>query len=154
LVERPIPDLPDQKSVLMKVRAVGICGSDVHGYHGSLATFVYPRVFGHEVVGEIVSVGCQVRHLAVGDHAVMDPVMSCGYCRACRNKRQNVCAQLRCMGVGAEGGCAEYIALPAANVLKIPTEIPWREAVLIEPYTIAAQIISQPGSQNHAFNFS
>ncbi|MDR3588843.1 MAG: zinc-binding alcohol dehydrogenase family protein [Negativicutes bacterium] len=143
LVERPIPALPDEKSVLMKVRAVGICGSDVHGYHGSLATFVYPRVFGHEVVGEIIAVGSAVSHLTAGDHAVMDPVQSCGNCRACRTKRQNVCAQLRCMGVGAEGGCAEYVALPAANVLKIPAGIPWREAVLIEPYTIAAQMTAR-----------
>ena len=141
--ERPIPVLPDQKSVLMKVRAVGICGSDVHGYHGSLATFVYPRVFGHEVVGEIAAVGSEVTHIAVGDHAVMDPVLSCGHCRACRTKRQNVCVQLRCMGVTAEGGCAEYVVLPAANVHKIPAELPWREAVLIEPYTIAAQMTAR-----------
>lgn len=143
LVERPVPALPDEKSVLMKVRAVGICGSDVHGYHGSLATFVYPRVFGHEVVGEIIAVGSAVSHLTVGDHAVMDPVQSCGRCRACRNKRQNVCAELKCMGVGAEGGCAEYIALPATNVYKIPAQLPWREAVLMEPYTIAAQITAR-----------
>jgi threonine dehydrogenase-like Zn-dependent dehydrogenase len=143
LVDRLIPSLPDERSVLLKVRAVGICGSDVHGYHGTLATFVYPRVFGHEVVGEIVAVGAEVSHLTIGDHAVMDPVQSCGHCRACRTKRQNVCAQLKCMGVGAEGGCAEYVALPAANVLKIPAAIPWREAVLIEPYTIAAQIVAR-----------
>ena len=143
LVERPIPELSDEKSVLIKVKAVGICGSDVHGYHGSLATFVYPRVFGHEVVGEVVAVGSSVHHVTAGDHAVMDPVVSCGHCRACRTKRQNVCSDLQCLGVHADGGCAEYIVLPAANVHKIPSEIPWREAVLIEPYTIAAQIVSR-----------
>lgn len=143
IVEQPFPGLPDQKSVLVKVRAVGICGSDVHGYHGSLATFVYPRIFGHEVVGEIVAVGSAVTHLAVGDHAVMDPVRSCGRCRACRKGRQNVCGDLKCLGVHADGGCAEYIVLPSDNAHKIPMDIPWREAVLLEPYTIAAQIISR-----------
>ena len=143
LVERPIPELADAQSILIKVKAVGICGSDVHGYHGSLATFVYPRVFGHEVVGEVVAVGAAVTHVAAGDHAVMDPVRSCGHCRACRAKRQNVCNDLQCLGVHADGGCAEYIVLPGANVHKIPADIPWRDAVLIEPYTIAAQIVSR-----------
>ncbi|MHC1762247.1 MAG: zinc-binding alcohol dehydrogenase family protein [Negativicutes bacterium] len=143
LVERPIPELQDEQSVLIKVKAVGICGSDVHGYHGSLATFVYPRVFGHEVTGEVVNVGAMVTHVAGGDHVVMDPVRSCGHCRACRNKRQNVCNELQCLGVHVDGGCAEYIVLPAANVHKIPADIPWREAVLTEPYTIAAQIVSR-----------
>ena len=143
LEERSIPEMPDEQSVLIKVKAVGICGSDVHGYHGSLATFVYPRVFGHEVVGEVVAVGPAITHVVAGDHIVMDPVRSCGHCRACRNRRQNVCNDLQCLGVHADGGSSEYIVLPGGNVHKIPAEIPWREAVLIEPYTIAAQIVSR-----------
>ena len=143
LVEKPIPELPDGKHVLLQVKAVGICGSDVHGYHGSLATFVYPRVFGHEVVGIVIEAGSDVTHVAAGDHAVMDPVHSCGRCRACRTNRKNVCNDLQCYGVHIDGGCSEYIVLPAVNVHKIPKEIPWHDAVLIEPYTIAAQIVSR-----------
>ena len=120
VVERPIPEPADEQSVLIKVKAVGICGSDLHGYHGSLATFVYPRVFGHEAVGEVVAAGATVTHVKAGDHAVMDPVLSCGRCRACRTRRQNVCNEVQCLGVHADGGCAEYIVLPAANVHKIP----------------------------------
>lgn len=143
LAEVPYPTLPDNDSVIMKVHAMGICGSDVHAYHGKLATVTYPRIIGHEVVGEIVEAGSAVTKLTVGDHAVLDPVVSCGACPACRKGRNNVCKEVKCMGVAAEGGCAEYVALPSGNVHKIPSDIPWRDAVLLEPYTIGAQITAR-----------
>ncbi|HWR40653.1 MAG TPA: zinc-binding alcohol dehydrogenase family protein [Patescibacteria group bacterium] len=142
LVERPMP-VPAAGTVVMKVKAVGICGSDGHAYHGKLATVQYPRVIGHEVVGEISAVGPGVTGFVVGDHAVLDPVVSCGECPACRKGRGNVCAQVKCMGVAAEGGCAEYVELPVKNVHKIPANISWRDAVLMEPYTVGAQIVAQ-----------
>lgn len=143
LAEMPYPTLPSEDSVIMKVKAVGICGSDVHAYHGKLATVTYPRVIGHEVVGEIVEVGSAVTKVTIGDHAVLDPVVSCGVCPACRKGRNNVCKDVKCMGVAAEGGCAEYVALSSANVHKIPSDIPWRDAVVLEPYTIGAQITAR-----------
>ena len=143
LVEQPIPALTGADSVLIQVKAVGICGSDMHAYHGKLATVVYPRMIGHEVVGEVQEVGSGVTRLMPGDHVVMDPVVSCGHCPACRSGRQNVCKDVKCMGVAAEGGCAEYIVLPAQNVHSIPKEIPWRDAALLEPYTIGAQVIAR-----------
>lgn len=142
IVEMPMPVLTDD-GVLIKVKAVGICGSDVHAYHGKLATVVYPRVIGHEVVGEVVDVGGKVTKFKAGDHVVMDPVVSCGICPACRAGRNNVCPGVKCMGVAAEGGCAEYIVLPAGNVHRVPADIPWLEAALIEPYTIGANIVSR-----------
>lgn len=142
IVEMPMPALTDD-GVLIKVKAVGICGSDVHAYHGKLATVVYPRVIGHEVVGEVVEAGGKVARFKAGDHVVMDPVVSCGHCPACRTGRSNVCREVKCMGVAAEGGCAEYIVLPAGNVHRVPADIPWLEAALIEPYTIGANIVSR-----------
>ena len=143
IVERPIPQLSDENSVLIKVHAMGICGSDVHAYHGKLATVSYPRVIGHEVVGEAIKVGANVTNIKPGDHVVMDPVVSCGICPACKAGRKNVCKEVKCMGVAAEGGCAEYIILSQENVLPFPKEIPWKDAVVIEPYTIGAQVVAR-----------
>jgi len=143
IVEMPMPQLSDENSVLIKVHAMGICGSDVHAYHGKLATVSYPRVIGHEVVGEAVQVGSNVKHIKPGDHVVMDPVVSCGECPTCKAGRRNVCKQVKCMGVAVEGGCAEYIILSQQNVLPIPKDIPWEDAVVIEPYTVGAQVVAR-----------
>lgn len=143
IVEMPMPQLSDENSVLIKVHAMGICGSDVHAYHGKLATVSYPRIIGHEVVGEAVQVGSKVNHIKQGDHVVMDPVVSCGQCPACKAGRKNVCKQVKCMGVAVEGGCAEYIILSQENVITIPMDIPWEDAVVIEPYTIGAQVVAR-----------
>jgi Threonine dehydrogenase and related Zn-dependent dehydrogenases len=144
LVDMPMPTLTAD-GVLIRVKAMGICGSDIHAYHGKHATVVYPRVIGHEVVGEVVAVGDDVSKVKAGNHVVMDPVVSCGHCPACLSGRGNVCRDVKCMGVAAEGGCAEYIVLPQSNVHQIPADIPWDEAALIEPYTIGAQITSRGG---------
>lgn len=143
LVDAPMPELPNADSVIMKVKAVGICGSDLHAYHGKLATVSYPRVIGHEVVGEIVAAGENVHHVKVGDHAVLDPVVSCGKCPACMAGRGNVCPEVMCMGVACEGGCAEYVILAGKNVYQIPNDIEWRDAVLMEPYSIGAQVVAR-----------
>ena len=142
LVETAMPPLTDD-GVLIRVKAMGICGSDVHAYHGKLATVVYPRVIGHEVVGEVVEAGKAVNKVKAGDHVVMDPVVSCGRCPACKAGRGNVCREVKCMGVAAEGGCAEYIVLPQGNVHRIPADIPWAEAALIEPYTIGCNVTAR-----------
>jgi 2-desacetyl-2-hydroxyethyl bacteriochlorophyllide A dehydrogenase len=143
LVEKPVPALTDAKSVLIKVKAVGICGSDVHAYHGKLATVVFPRVIGHEVVGEVVEVGSAVTTIAPGDHVVVDPVVSCGDCPACRAGRHNICRDVKCIGVACEGGLAEFIVFPEPSVHRLPAELPWKDAVLAEPYTIGAQVVSR-----------
>lgn len=141
--EHPIPEIKNQDDILIRVKAVGICGSDVHAYDGSLTTIQYPRTIGHEVVGEVTAIGSGVTHVKVGDHVAMDPVVSCGKCLPCRKGRRNVCREVKCMGVAAEGGAAEYIILPALNVVKMPADIPWRDAVLAEPFTIGANSTAQ-----------
>ena len=136
--EHPTPVVKKPDDILIRVKAVGICGSDVHAYDGSLSTIKYPRIIGHEVVGEVLAVGIAVTHVQPGDHVAMDPVVSCGKCLPCRNGRRNVCRDVKCMGVAAEGGAAEYVVLPSINVVKMPADIPWRDAVLAEPFTIGS----------------
>lgn len=143
VVDAPTPALTDDKSVLIRVRAVGICGSDVHAYHGKLATVTFPRTIGHEVAGEVVETGKAVTTVKPGDHVSVDPVVSCGQCPACRSGRRNVCSDVKCIGVACEGGLAEYIVFPEPSVHLVPAELPWRDVALIEPYTVGAQIVSR-----------
>ncbi len=143
IIEVEKPQQIAKGHVLIQVKAMGICGSDMHAYHGTSALVTYPRIIGHEVVGEIVGIGEEVTGLQRGDRVVMDPVIPCGECYACRVGRQNVCRNLQVRGVHADGGFMEYLMLPVASVHKFSRDIPWEEAVLIEPFTIAAQTLSR-----------
>ena len=142
VVERPTPEITENE-VLVKVKAAGICGSDVHIYHGKNAFATYPRVVGHEFVGEIEKVGSQVENLKVGDRVAVDPVVSCGHCYPCRIGRHNVCKQLNVMGVHRDGGYQQYVAVAGTSAHKIPENISWEIAAMIEPYTIAAQVLDR-----------
>jgi L-gulonate 5-dehydrogenase len=141
----PEPEKVDSEEILVKVKAAGICGSDLHIYHGTSPVATYPRVIGHEFVGEIVKVGSKVEDLNVGDHVVVDPVVSCGECYPCSIGRNNVCASVKVRGVHVDGGFAEYVVLPKTSVYKISDELSWEEAALIEPFTIAAQVADRGG---------
>ena len=93
--ERPMPVIELPTQVLIKVKAAGICGSDVHIYHGTSSVATYPRVIGHEIVGEIIEKGNEVKNFSLGDRVIMDPVISCGTCYQCRIGRRNVCGKLK-----------------------------------------------------------
>jgi L-gulonate 5-dehydrogenase len=139
LVEREIPNIKNADDVLVKVRRVGICGSDIHILHGKNPFAVYPRVWGHEFVGEVVDTGAGVTSVKKSDRVVIEPILYCGSCYACRQGRGNVCANLRVIGVHVDGGCAEYVLVPASNAHILPEGLSWDEAALIEPFTIGAQ---------------
>ncbi|MCR5757942.1 MAG: zinc-binding alcohol dehydrogenase family protein [Selenomonas sp.] len=139
LVEREMPEV-GKDEVLVKVKAAGICGSDVHIFHGKNVFATYPRVVGHEFVGEIVAVGQEVRDLPLGTHVAVDPVMSCGHCYACQHDRHNVCRSLQVMGVHKDGGYQEYVAVKAEQAYVLPADIPWDIAATVEPYSIGAQV--------------
>lgn len=143
LQDRPMPVLEREDSVIVRVRAMGICGSDLHIYHGRHAFAQYPIVPGHEIVGEVYQTGPAVTTLAPGDHVVLEPIRSCGSCYPCRRGRGNVCENLWVIGAHCDGGCQEYYAQPEQNWHKIPEQLPWTQAVMIEPYTIGAQMISR-----------
>jgi L-gulonate 5-dehydrogenase len=139
VAERDKPEIKNPGDVLIKVRRVGICGSDIHIYHGRNPFAVYPRVWGHEFVGEVLETGEDVKNTRRGDRVVVEPIISCGTCYACRQGRGNVCESLQVMGVHIDGGCQEYVVVKAANIHILPAGLPWDEAVLIEPFTIGAQ---------------
>lgn len=142
-VEEQIPELKDEKSVLIKVHAAGICGSDISIYQGTSPVATYPRVIGHEFAGEIVKIGSGVTNVKVGDHVAVNPVIGCGCCRICLKGRSNVCEHLNVIGVHVDGGYREYADVPAANCIKVSEDMPWEKAAIIEPYTVAAQVTSR-----------
>ena len=136
---------PEHGEVLVRVRRAGICGSDVHILHGSNPFARYPRIIGHEFAGEIEAVGPGVSGLAWGDRVVVDPVVSCGDCYACRVGRPNVCANLEVFGVHRDGGFRDQVPVPARNVVKLSRDLPVEVAALAEPFSIAANVLSRTG---------
>jgi L-gulonate 5-dehydrogenase len=123
----------------VQVKAVGICGGDLHIMAGSNPFVLYPRIIGHEVAGIIDSVGAGVMDIEIGDHVVVYNVISCGTCYACAHDRNNVCFNLKAMGVHFEGGMQEYFNITAKNIFKIRDDIEFPVAAMVEPYSIAGQ---------------
>lgn len=135
------PQISNPTDVLVKVKRVGICGSDMHIYHGTNPLATLPRVVGHEVAGEVVAVGEKVTSVQAGDHVVVEPIRYCGACYACRKGRPNVCEKLSVFGVHEDGGMREWFVLPEKQLHVVDAALPWEEAVLAEPYTIGAQAV-------------
>jgi L-gulonate 5-dehydrogenase len=136
---------PGPGEVLVRVARGGICGSDLHILHGSNPFATYPRVIGHEVAGEIGSVGTGVVGLRAGDRVAVDPVISCGHCYPCRIGRSNVCSRLEVIGVHRDGGFRSEIVIPAGNAIKVSPDLPLSIAALAEPFSIAANVLDRTG---------
>ena len=136
-VEKPVLD--EENNVIVKMTAAGICGSDVGIYHGTNAAATYPRIIGHEMVGVVAETGASAQKLKVGDRVIVNQVTSCGHCYPCRKGRGNVCDHLKVRGVHIDGGYREFIAVPEADCYILPDSISDRDAVMIEPTTIAIQ---------------
>ena len=140
-VENPV--INEHNNVLVRMKAAGICGSDMGIYHGTNAAATYPRIIGHEIVGVIEEVGENVKYLKPGDRVIVDQVVSCGECYACRKGRGNVCGSLKVRGVHIDGGYEEYLTVPEHDCYLIPDTLSDVEAVMIEPTTIAIQSCSR-----------
>ena len=136
---------PGPGDVVIAVQRAGICGSDLHILHGSNPFAEYPRVIGHEMAGTVESVGPAVSGLAVGDHVVVDPVVSCGHCYPCRIGRTNVCANMQVIGVHRDGGFRDRMAVPFRNAVKVSPDLPFEIAALAEPLSVAANVLARTG---------
>lgn len=134
---------PLKGEVRIRVVSAGICGSDVHIYRGHNPFANYPRVIGHEFFGYIDATGEGVSPSRIGERVVGDPVVCCGHCYPCSVGRPNVCAELQVIGVHRDGGFSEYVTLPAENAHLVPQTIPDKQATMVEPFTIAANICCQ-----------
>ncbi|ROS21093.1 Zn-dependent oxidoreductase [Raoultella terrigena] len=140
--ERVLPE-PAAGEVRVKVQLAGICGSDSHIYRGHNPFAKYPRVIGHEFFGTIDAVGAGVTDKTVGQRVCVDPVISCGRCYPCSVGKPNVCTSLVVIGVHRDGGFSEYAVVPAKNAWQVPDGVSDRHAVMVEPFTIAANVTGQ-----------
>jgi L-gulonate 5-dehydrogenase len=133
--EVPYPQL-NPGEVIVKIKAAGICGSDVHFFEGVHPYKMYPRIHGHELAGKIVQIADDVTTSKVGDRVVIEPLLACGTCYPCRKGKYNCCVNLEVIGAHVDGGFAEYLAVPAKKVHPIPEGMPFDLAATCEPYTI------------------
>jgi L-iditol 2-dehydrogenase len=141
VVEMPTPAIGADE-VLVRVGACGICGSDVHGYDGSTGRRVPPLVMGHEAAGVIETVGEAVRAFSVGERVTFDSTVSCGKCGFCREGRVNLCDDRQVLGVSCgdyrrHGAFAEFVAVPARILYRLPDALPLEHAALIEAVSVA-----------------
>lgn len=135
LQQREVPDY--RGKILIKVAYAGICGSDVSVYLGKHPRAKAPLVMGHEFCGTVEAIGeGAVTTLRPGDRVVVDPLYYCGSCRACLAGNTHVCRSLRLYGTDSDGGMAEYAAIPADCVLKLPDDLSLETAALIEPTAV------------------
>ncbi len=141
-VKKPKP-LPDE--VLIKVERIGVCGSDIHVYHGRHPYTGYPVVQGHEVSGVIAEAGAAVRGLEEGDRVVFMPQVTCGKCYPCRHGQYHICDQLKVMGFQTSGAAQEYFPIKAEMVLKVPETVTLDQAAMIEPVSVAVHALRRAG---------
>jgi len=130
----PRPE-PGPGEVVVKVRSCGICGSDLHWYHGQM--IVPPDSPGHEIAGEIADVGADVPKLKAGDRVALEGIASCGRCRYCRSGDYNYCPALGLLGITVPGGFADYVRMPARHCFQIPAGVDFPTAALSEPLGVA-----------------
>ena len=128
---------PKAGEAVIRVKSAGICGSDIGAFRGTNGLVSYPRVIGHEIAGEIVSIPENKKGLKPGDRVVVDPYLYCGHCYPCSIGRTNCCDHLHVLGVHVEGGMTEEITHPAEMLIKIPDNVPWDIAPIAEPLTIS-----------------
>jgi L-iditol 2-dehydrogenase len=145
-------DVPEpaigKEDVLIRVKACGICGSDVHGMDGSTGRRQPPIVMGHEASGIIAGVGSGVTEWMEGERVTFDSTVYCGHCRFCRQGRINLCDDRHVLGVSCDdyrrnGAMAKYVAVPQHILYRLPTEVSFEQGALIEPLSIAMHAVQR-----------
>lgn len=128
--DTPMPHI-SEGDVLIRIRAAGICHSDVHYRGGTSPVQPLPRTLGHEVAGVVEEVGERVANVKVGDRVCVHYVLSCGQCHYCRSGNEQFCVRYKMMGRHADGGYAEYVAVPEHNAVILPDEIPFEHGAIL-----------------------
>ena len=146
LLERPIPEIIHATDVLIRMKVVGVCGSDIHYYtSGKIGSqvVIYPFPVGHEGAGEVVEVGEKVTSLKKGQRVAIEPAMPCYECDQCLQGRHHTCRKLKFLGCPgqAEGCLSEYIVMPEANCLPVADTLSWEDAAISEPLAIGVYAV-------------
>ena len=151
ITERPAP-VPAPDEVLIRVRAAGICGSDVHGVDGGTGRRVPPVVMGHEAAGTVEAIGNQVHSLAKGDRVTFDSTIYCATCDFCSQGLVNMCSGRKVFGVSCDeysqdGAFAELLTVPARGIYPIPENVTFEQAACVEPLSVAVHAVNRAGKQ-------
>jgi L-iditol 2-dehydrogenase len=151
-LELEVTDLPEPEpgpdEVLVRVKACGICGSDVHGYDGSSGRRIPPIIMGHEAAGVVAAAGAGVTAFSEGDRVTFDSTVSCGDCFYCRRGHVNLCDRRQVLGVSCgdyrrHGAFAEYVAVPSRIVYKLPDSLSFEKAAIVEAVSVAVHAIGR-----------
>jgi L-iditol 2-dehydrogenase len=134
--------------VLVRVRACGICGSDVHGMDGSTGRRIPPIIMGHEAAGEIAEIGPGVADWKPGDRVTFDSTISCGTCWYCKRGEVNLCERRNVLGVSCkeyrrQGAFAEYVSVPERILYRLPDAISFEQGALVEPVSVAVHAVER-----------
>lgn len=128
---------PDE--ILVRIRRIGVCGTDMHIFSGTHPFLAYPRIMGHEIGAEVVET-LRNSTLTVGERVYVNPYIACGTCHACRRKKPNCCMHIQVLGVHCDGAMAEYIAVPASNVFSA-AKLTLDQAAMVEFLAIGAHAV-------------
>lgn len=142
--EVAIPEIKANQ-VKIKIRKIGICGSDIHVYHGKHPFTTYPVTQGHEVSGEIVELGKEVKDLRIGQKVTIQPQVVCGKCHPCRHGKYNLCEELKVMGFQTTGVASQYFVTENSKVTPLPEEMSDDEGAMIEPLAVAVHAVNRAG---------
>lgn len=133
--EIPVPE-PGPDQVLVKIMKIGVCGSDIHVYHGTHPFTSYPVTQGHEVSAKVVCCGANVKQFAEGQRVTIEPQVYCGKCYPCTHGKYNLCEELKVMGFQTTGTASEYFAVDASKVTPLPEGMTFNEGAMIEPLAV------------------
>ena len=142
LLQMEEPQAPGPGEALVRIRQVGVCGTDLHAFRGEQPFFTYPRILGHELGVEVVAVDPQEHGLTAGVHCAVEPYFNCGYCPACRRGKPNCCINLKVFGVHIDGGMREMAIVPVSKLHPSRT-LSYEQLALVEPLSIGAHAVSR-----------
>ncbi len=140
----PVPQ-PGPGQVLVKIKRIGICGSDIHVYHGKHPYTKYPVTQGHEVSGRIAAVGEGVTGFRVGQKVTIEPQVFCGKCHPCTHGKYNLCESLKVMGFQTTGTASEYFAVDQSKVDLLPESMDFDEGAMLEPLAVTVHAAKRAG---------
>jgi L-iditol 2-dehydrogenase len=140
----PVPQ-PGAGDVLIRMKRIGVCGSDIHVYHGKHPLTPYPVVQGHEVSGVVEKLGAAVRGFAPGDKVTFQPQVTCGTCYPCRHGAYHICDSLKVMGFQTTGAGSEFFVVDADKVLKLPPRMDLEHGAMIEPVAVGVHALGRAG---------
>ena len=141
--------LPQPGQAILKIKRVGICGTDLHAYRGTQPYFTYPRILGHELAADLIDTGGAAGFVP-GEVVTFIPYFNCGTCIACRNGLTNCCTQIKVCGVHIDGGMAEYLSVPTYALVK-SEGLGYDELALVEPLAIGVHGVRRANVKKDEF---